>query len=136
VPLRTVLRCLAAGVCVAGVVASLITYRSETRLEDGFLSLVVHEPRADALELLDGSAALNPDARRSLGRAILLERAGRGTEAVEELSEAARREPENASVWLTWSRIEIGQGDRDAASRLYARARELDSQLPRQPLPP
>lgn len=124
-----------AAVCVAGVVVSFIGYRSEQRVEESFLSVVEGKSTAETFEILESSGRLNPDTRRYTGKASFLVDLGRPEEAQATMREAARREPENASVWLNWARIHLRVGRRDDARKAYARAKELDSQLPRAPLP-
>ena len=124
-----------AAVCVAGAVASFIGYRSEQRVEESFLSVVEGKSTAETFDILESSGTLNPDTRRYTGKASFLVDLGRRAEAEETMREAARREPENASVWLNWARIRLRLRRPEAAREAYARAKELDSQLPRTPLP-
>jgi cytochrome c-type biogenesis protein CcmH/NrfG len=49
--------------------------------------------------------------------------------------DATRREPQNAAGWLALARIEVGVGAPQQGRVAYARAKALDSQLPRTPLP-
>lgn len=125
-----------AGLCAVGVAASLISYRGEKRLEESFLSVVQGKPTAETVELLDSSDTLNPDTRRDTGKATFFAGMGRVDEAEAIMRDAARREPENMSVWLSWARIRLSLGRRDAAREAYSRAKELDPQLPRDALPP
>jgi len=124
------IRALAAALCVAGAVASFIAFRSEERLEDSMLS-VLNARSHGALETLESSGTLNPDVRRYTGRAWFLASQGDRADAEASMRQAARQEPENAFVWLEWTRMRLWLGRRTDADETYARARELDSQLPR-----
>ena len=135
-PVRVVARLVVAGACAAGVVASLITYRSEDRLQESFRSVVEGRPAAETVELLETSRALNPDSRRETGGAGFLLRNGDPARAEEWLRRVVRSEPENAGVWLTLARFQVARGQRAAARASYERARELDPHLPRIALPP
>jgi hypothetical protein len=58
-------------------------------------------------------------------RGLVLESAGRLTAAAKDLDRAIAREPSNFVHWLLLARIETEQGDLDAATRDYERARQL-----------
>jgi tetratricopeptide (TPR) repeat protein len=117
-------------------VASFISYRSEQLLKESVLEFTQNKLGPSTLDKLERSGRLNPHFQRYLGKAALLAAQGHASEAEETLREAARREPENVRVWLEWSRIRVQRGRLEAAREAYARAKELDSQLPRTPLPP
>ena len=125
---------MAAVVCVVGAVASFISYRSEQRVEDS-VSSVLNGTSREAFETLESSGTLNPDVRRYTGKAWFLAYQGDRSGAEDSMRVAARKEPENAFVWLEWTRMRLWLGRRRAAVSTYARAKELDSQLPRTPLP-
>jgi tetratricopeptide (TPR) repeat protein len=100
------------------------------------VSVVDGRPPSETLRLLDGSETLNPDFRRDTGKAGFLARMGRRDEAAAILRDATEREPENARIWLESIPVWLELGRRDEALRAYARAKDLDSQLPRTELPP
>jgi Flp pilus assembly protein TadD len=121
---------------VAGVVASAITYRSQHRLVQAFGSAVAGKPLATTQKLAKGSQLLHPDTRADVARAIFAlfhdDKGGALTYA----RKSTQREPENAGNWLGLARIQAGVGQRTQARASYARAKALDSQLPRTPFPP
>jgi hypothetical protein len=121
-------------VFAAGFVAALVTHRSERRVDEGFESILADDPRERSLEIFDESRPLNPLAERDVAVAYLQLEEGRRAEVV--LEDATRREPDNPLVWVALAQVHRCHGDREASIRAYARARELDSQLPRTPLPP
>lgn len=86
-------------------------------------------------DLFESSRPLNPGAARELtmGRANF--EAGRRARADELMAEAAEVEPDSVRVWFFRARLALALGRREEAARHWARARELDPQLPR-PLPP
>lgn len=114
--------------------ASFIAYRSEERVEDSVSAVLTGRSRP-ALKRLESSGTLNPDVRRYTGKAWFLAYRGDRAGAEAQMREASRQEPENAFVWLEWTRMRLWLGRRDAAEQAYARAKALDSQLPRGPLP-
>ena len=125
-----------AGVCVAGVVASAITYRSQHRLEEAFGSVIAGKPRAATVPLANGSQLLHPDTRADVAKAIFALFHHDKVHALAYASDGTRREPENAGTWLALARIQVGVGQKAQALISYARAKALDSQLPRTPYPP
>ena len=130
------LRALIVLVCAAGVVGSLIVYRSDERIRNGFNEMTIGGSSDSTLRKLeDADSWLNPDSRRELGIAGVLVRRGRGAEAEAVLREALRREPENALLWVGLARVLVTTGRRAAAERSYDRARSLNTQIPRQGLP-
>jgi tetratricopeptide (TPR) repeat protein len=48
-------------------------------------------------------------------KAYLLEQLGRADEAIRELQEAGRQDPQAAAVWLALGRVQLGKGEIDAA---------------------
>lgn len=125
-----------AGLCVAGVVASAITYRSQHRLEQAFASVIVGKPRAATAKLAKGSQLLHPDTRADFAKSIYALFHQDSAHALSYAAGATRREPENAGTWLSLARIQLGVGQRQQARASYARAKALDSQLPRTQFPP
>ena len=118
--------------CLAGAVVSLIVYRSNHliagELETGLLG---HVDPGSLGRLEDARTPLNPDSLRDSYKAIALTRLGRGAEAERVMLGAARREPENALVWATLSRVQVTAGKRAAARESYRRVFALNSQTPR-----
>jgi Tfp pilus assembly protein PilF len=121
--------------CAAGVVAGVVTYRSEQKVEDAFSAAIRNEPLPKVERKFDDSRPLNPGAARELALARLHFQDGDPGRAEELLADAEDLEPENIRVWYFGARLALARGDRREAVRRWARARELDSQLPA-PLPP
>jgi predicted Zn-dependent protease len=130
-----ILRAGVAGLCVAGVVASAITYRSDHRLDKAFGSVIEGKPRAATVELAKGSQLLHPDTRADIASAIYALFHHDKLHAVQYATNGTRREPDSAGTWLALARIQTGVGMPAQARISYARAKALDSQLPRTPLP-
>lgn len=125
------------GACAAGVAASVITYRSETRIESGFRQ--VGEGRSDpaTARLLEGAKTpLNPNRAREFGLAAILLRRGRGAEAEALMVDLTRKEPDNAFAWFGLTRVRVARGRTAAARESWRRAAELDSQIDVERLPP
>jgi Flp pilus assembly protein TadD len=116
-------------------VASFIGYRSEQLVKDAAVKATTGRADAATLEDLGRAGRLNPDIRRYTGEAWYRIFQGRAGAAEAKMREAASRDPDNAFVWLEWTRMRLQLGRRAAAEETYARAKELDSQLPRTPLP-
>jgi hypothetical protein len=55
---------------------------------------------------------------------------GRAADAERTMLNLTRREPESFVDWLWWTRMELARGQVAAARLLFARARQLDSQIP------
>jgi predicted Zn-dependent protease len=117
--------------CVAGVVASAITYRSQHRLDEAFGSVIAGKPKAATVELARSSQLLHPDTRADVAKAVFALYHHDAAHAVAYARDATRREPEDAGAWLALARIQVGVGQRAAGRVSYARAKALDSQLPR-----
>lgn len=130
-----IVRAGVAGLCVAGVVASAITYRSDHRLDKAFGSVIEGKPRAATVELAKGSQLLHPDTRADIASAIYALFHHDKLHAVQYATNGTRREPDSAGTWLALARIQTGVGMPAQARISYARAKALDSQLPRTPLP-
>jgi hypothetical protein len=133
--IEPIVRAGVAGLCVAGVVASAITYRSEHRLDEAFGSVVKGKPRAATLRLAKGSQLLHPDTRADIAKAVFALYRHDRLHSVEYARDATRREPENAVTWLTLWRIQNAVAQPAQARISYARARALDPLLPRRPAP-
>jgi hypothetical protein len=123
------------GLCIAGVVASAITYRSQQRIVRAFASALEQKPRADTISLANSSQTLHPDTRADFAKAIYALLHHDAFHAVSYARNATRREPQSAVAWITLARIEAGVSQRQQGRIAYARAKALDSQLPRTPLP-
>jgi Flp pilus assembly protein TadD len=119
-----------AALCVAGVVAGVVTYRSEKRIEDAFVATFDREALDRVDRLFEESKPLNPGAAREVALARMSYLRGDPERAEELLREAADLEPQNIRVWHLGTRIALGRGDLAAAERRWARARRLDPQLP------
>jgi len=117
-------------------VAGVVTYRSEQRTEDAFSATLGRQSLDQIDRLFDQSKPLNPGAAREVALARLSYLRGDPDRAEELLDEAADLEPDNIRVWHLGTRIALGRGDRPAAQRRWARARELDPQLPAALPPP
>jgi hypothetical protein len=123
------------GLCIAGVVASAITYRSQQRIVRAFGSALENTPRANTIRLANSSQTLHPDTRADFAKAIYALFHHDRVHAVSYARNATRREPQNAAAWLALARIEVGVGAPKQGGVAYTRAKALDSQLPRTPLP-
>jgi Flp pilus assembly protein TadD len=122
--------------CIVGVGAAVITYRSQQRLHHAISQVASGRPGSKTLELAKSSQTLHPDTSANFVEALAAARAGHYTKAVAYVEDAARREPENAATWITLARLQVA-GRRLAQARVsYARAKALDSQLPRTTYPP
>lgn len=131
-------RVLGVVLCMAGVAAALIAYRSERRGDElvrltlTALTYEADDPRAvrarrDALRVLDSAQVLNPDSDLEVQRALFLE--PDRTEAEALMGKLTRREPENVFLWLSLSKLREARDDAAGARRAYARAAELDPRL-------
>ena len=127
-PIRPLVRAGVAALCAAGVLAGVVTYRNERRLEDAFRP---GHSAARTIDLFEGSRALNPDAARETGEAGTLVKAGRIARAEQLLEQASAREPDNVRVWVVRARLDRTRGQGADARRHWDRARSLDPQLPR-----
>ena len=130
VPLRPLVRAGIVALCAAGLVAGVVTYRSEKALDDARAAYLSGRPRAEVVDRYEDSRPLNPDVEREIGRATALFELGRRRLALEAMHEAARREPENARVWVATANLMVALGRRREAERSWDRARELNPRLP------
>ena len=135
-PTRSLVRAGVAALCAAGVVAGVVTYRSEKRTEDAFSATLGRQPLDRIDRLFEQSKPLNPGAAREVALARLSYLRGDPQRAEELLAEATDLEPHNIRVWHLGTRIALGRRDRATAERRWARARELDPQLPAALPPP
>jgi predicted Zn-dependent protease len=125
-----------AALCAAGVVAGVVTYRSEERTEEAFSATFDRKSLDEIDRLFDQSEPLNPGAAREVALARMSYLRGEPERAEEFLRQAADLEPHNIRVWHLGTRIALGRRDRATAERRWARARELDPQLPAALPPP
>jgi Flp pilus assembly protein TadD len=112
------------------VLAGVVTYRSEKAADDAREAWVSGRSRQLVVDRYEDSRPLNPDVEREIGQATALFELGRRARAVELMREAARREPENARVWVAMSNLMGALGRLPEAERSWARARELNPRLP------
>jgi hypothetical protein len=110
--------------CAAGIVASLISYRSQKRMDEGLERVLAGTLDSRTHDLLESSEALNPDVRRDLLLAQIAQREGRDWEPL--MRDALEAEPENVSVFRTYAFLLEQDGRAEEAGRLQERARELD----------
>jgi predicted Zn-dependent protease len=122
--------------CAAGVVAGVVTFRSERKVEDAFSAAIQGRPLPQIERLFEDSRALNPGAARELAMARLNYDHGRPGRADELLRQAAGLEPENIRVWHFGTRLSLARGRRAEAELRWARARRLDPHLPAALPPP
>ena len=97
--------------------------------------MIQGKPLAATVKLAKGSQLLHPDTRADIAAAIFALFHHDKLHALEYATNGTRREPENAGTWLALARIQVGVGQRAAGRVSYARAKSLDSQLPRTPYP-
>ena len=110
--------------CAAGIVASLISYRSQKRMDEGFNRVLLGRTDDRAADLLDSSRALNPDARVDIGLARIAFERGRDWRPY--IERAIEREPDNAGLRAVHADFLASDGDAAGARREYERAGELD----------
>lgn len=125
-----------AALSAAGVVAGVVTFRSEEKVEDAFSAAIEQRPVEEVDRLFEDSRPLNPGAARELAMARTNYERGRPGRAEELLDEAAELEPKNLRVWHLRARLARARGDEAGARRHWARARALDPQLPAALPPP
>ncbi|MDQ3936834.1 MAG: tetratricopeptide repeat protein, partial [Actinomycetota bacterium] len=119
-PTRSLIRAGVVALSVAGVVAGVVTFRSEEKVEDAFGAAIENRPIEEVERLFEDSRPLNPGAARELAMARANHRAGRPDRAEELLAEAAELEPKNIRVWYLRARLALTRGDRPAAQRHWA----------------
>jgi predicted Zn-dependent protease len=132
VPARILLRGALAAACVAGAIASTVTYVSEVRLQsavDEALGSLTRCPHVLS-DLRASRTPLNPSPRRDLALAGCLLEVGRGQEADRTMERLVAREPQNARVWVMMAVWEAARHRVSAARASRARAVALDPQLP------
>jgi predicted Zn-dependent protease len=118
--------------CLGVFTASFISRQSRLIQADVFVQFVKDQDKQRALVRLDDAKRLNPESSIEIARARLVT----PEKGVEYLQKAVDREPENAVLWVRLAQQQRNAGDDASAQRSYARARELDSQLPPKGPPP
>ena len=134
-PTRSLVRAGVVLLSLAGVVAGIVTLRSERTYVDAFEAAIEQRPVDEVEDLFEDSRPLNPDAAREVTMSRVNFEAGRRERADELMARAAELEPDSARVWFFRTRLALALGRRGEAERDWRRARELDPQLP-EPLPP
>ena len=114
----------------------MVTVRSERKVEEAFQAAIDRRPAAEVEDLFESSRPLNPGAARELTMARANFAEGRRARAEELMRRAAELEPGSVRVWYFRTRLDLALGKRADARRDWARARELDPQLPRRLPPP
>jgi predicted Zn-dependent protease len=117
---KLAVRLLVALACAGGVVVSVISRDSRVESEAAFFRFFDKGNRQDAIRHFRHAKRLNPAYALDIGLARLQPDRG-----VAILSDAVRREPENAELWLRLAQQQAHAGDLAAAKRSYARARGL-----------
>ena len=121
---------LLVAVCAAGVIASIVTYRSQDRLKDAFGHFLVTPDFHVALRQVRASdSVLFPSVYRDVGVAVSLVLTGRGAEGERVMAASAHRSPGDVRTWVTLARIQVTRHHFAAARRSYLRARELNPAL-------
>jgi predicted Zn-dependent protease len=118
--------------CAAGIVTSVIARDSRVLQSNVFFAFVKDHDSARALHRLDDAKRLNPDS----SIAIAQSRFAQGKGDLQILQRAVDREPESAILWVRLAQHQANHGDKLAAQQSYARARQLDHQLPKVGPPP
>jgi predicted Zn-dependent protease len=118
--------------CLAALTAAYISRESRLIQADVFVQFVKDQNKEKALERLDDAKRLNPESSIEIARARLVT----PQQGVKFLEDAVAREPENAVLWVRLAQHQRNAGMDADAQRSYARARELDSQLPPEGPPP
>ena len=110
--------------CAAGVLVSIVSYRSQRKFDEGFSR--VGERRLDdrTRELLEDARPLNPDTRIEQGLAGITYAEGGEWEPY--MRRALEREPENVGLAIAYAVVLEAEGRTREARSAYARASELD----------
>jgi predicted Zn-dependent protease len=136
-PLQIAVRAALAALCLAGTVVALQVHRSNSRIAEGFNAVLVNKVDAGTVaELEDADSPLNPDALRESTLALALVKTGRAADGERVARGNVAAEPENVNAWVVLARIQRTRGRTAAARRSYARAKSLNSQIPRLDVPP
>jgi len=122
---------LLAAACLAGAIASTVTYVSLVRLQRAVVAS--RQARGCDRILRDVHASdtpLNPSSLRAGIVAGCLIRMGKLKQADRTMAVAASREPGNVFVWLTYATYQVARRRPAAARTAYLHARSLDPHLP------
>jgi Flp pilus assembly protein TadD len=130
VPIRPLVRAGVAALCAAGVVAGVVTYRSERAIEEAKAAYLASGPRQEVVDKYEDSRPLNPDAEQDIGQATVLIQRGQRASAEALIREAIEREPDNARVWAFSASLMLALEKPAEARRFWDRARELNPRLP------
>jgi hypothetical protein len=146
VRITVLVRAALALLCVAGIVVSVISYRSQRDFDAGFSRLLQGQRDDRTRELLESARTLNPDGQAEQGLANVALAQRREWRPL--MRRALDREPEHAALHAIYSAFLGVEADRARAGgdsehaaelsaesrRAYERASELDPQ--RFPPPP
>ena len=122
--------------CVAGLVASLLTYSSQDELKASFRNFSVrHDFARAAREIRASDSPLFPSVYRDVGISVSLLLTGHPVRAERIMASSAERSPGDVRTWITLARIQVTRGRLAAAHVSYERARDLNPIL-RPGLPP
>jgi hypothetical protein len=112
---------------VAGVVASILTYRSQDDLKSAYGRFVLKQDFARALrDVRDSDSPLFPSVYRDVGVSVSLLQIGHPVQAERVAAESAERSPGDVRTWVTLARIQATRGRLAAARRSWDRARQLN----------
>jgi hypothetical protein len=126
VRVSVLVRAALALLCAAGLVVSVISYRSQRSVDQGFSRILERRLDDRTRELLEEGRTLNPDMRAEQGLADVAQRQGREWEPI--MRRALDREPENVALFAVYSLFLTAEGRTEDARRVYDRASELDPQ--------
>jgi hypothetical protein len=124
---RVLVRAAVVAVCVAGVAASVLTYRSQDELKTAFHNfLIKHDFARAAREIQASDSVLFPSVYRDVGVSVSLLLTGHPVRAERIMVRSAERSPGDVRTWVTLSRIQLTRGRVAAARVSYAKARKLN----------
>jgi tetratricopeptide (TPR) repeat protein len=131
VPTRAAVRAILAAVCVAGLIACVLTYRSQSQFTEAFHRSGAKHQYAGALaEVRASESALYPSVDRDSLTTVILLKLGRPAAAERTARRAAAGNPDDVRAWALLARVQLTRG-RVAASRAsWRRARALKPDLP------
>ncbi len=121
-----------AAACLAGAIASTVTYVSEIRLQSAAAGAKnLHDCPRILPDIRGSDTPLNPSPRRDLAFAGCLLETGHGRHADRVMVAAAAAQPRNVEVWFTLAIWQASRRHRAAARSAYAHALTLDPHLAR-----
>jgi cytochrome c-type biogenesis protein CcmH/NrfG len=137
VPTRPLLRAALVAICLAGIVASALTYASQVQLTQAIETFGVTKDFARALRDIRASdSALNPNVFRDAGIARSLLHTGHPLAAERTIARVTRDQPGNVVAWVSLTRIQLARGRMAAARASWARVRRLNPHAPVELPPP